>query len=126
MPVERQRWKPAESLDALNAQLRRVVEVFDNAFRYHVIRITATGRLTLTYPLSLVLIDTTSGNVTLTLPDAQTVAGYRIDAKKLVAANSITIDTTGSDTIDGASSFSWSTRYQSFSIVNDGGTWHVV
>ena len=47
------------------------------------------------------LVDTTSGNVTLTLPKAKN--GRLLFFKKIVAANSMILSANGSDKIDGAS-----------------------
>ncbi|MGE3487443.1 MAG: hypothetical protein AB7L09_22205 [Nitrospira sp.] len=48
----------------------------------------------------LVMVDTTGGNVTITLPPA--AAGAVVGVKKLVAANTVTIQRAGSDTIGAA------------------------
>ena len=124
MPVERQRWSPAPSLDIANAQLKRTVEVLDTSCRYQVQRPSATATLALTWPLTLVLADTTAGNVTLTLPAPATVPGFRLDVKKLVAGNTLTLASAAN--IDGAATLAWTTRYQSYSIISDGATYHVV
>ncbi len=63
-----------------------------------------TGDHTVTAEDSLLLVDTTSGNVTITLP---TVARWMIDGKlsfevkKMVDANRVRVVPGGSDTIDG-------------------------
>ena len=80
----------------------------------------------LTFPMTLVLVDTTAGNVTLTLPPANTVPGFRIECKKLTAANTLIVDGAGSETIDGSATLAWTTQYQSYSLIADGGAWHVV
>lgn len=124
MPVERQRWAPAPTLEQANAQLKRTVEVLDTSCRYQVQRPTATATLALTWPLTLVLVDTTAGSVTLTLPAPATVPGYRIDVKKLVAANTITLASAAN--IDGAATFAFTTQYASRAFLSDGSTYHVV
>ncbi len=126
MPIERQRWVPAATLDRANAQLRRTVEVLDTAARFDVQTVSATGTMTLTYPLTLILVDTGAGSVTLTLPRAQTVPGFRVEVKKLTAANTLTLDADGSETIDGAATLAWTTRWQSYALIATGGTWYVV
>jgi len=87
-------------------------------------RVAATATVSLTWPLTLVLADTTAGNVTLTLPAPATVPGFRLDVKKLIAANTLTLSSSAN--IDGAATLAWTTRYQSYSLISDGATYHVV
>lgn len=126
MPVERQRWTPAQTLDRANAQLRRTVEVLDTAVRSDLQTVSATALLSLTFPLTTVLVTTSGGNVTLTLPPCATVPGFRVEVKKIAAANTLTLDGNGSETIDGAATLAWTTNLQSFAIISDGTTWWVV
>lgn len=104
--------------------MRRAFEVFTTSDRLDVQTVSATGNLALTWPLSLVLVDTTAGNVTLTLPAPQTVPGYRVEVKKQVAANTVTLSSAAN--IDGSGTLAWSTQYQSFSVVSTSGTWVIV
>jgi len=90
MPIERQNWVPASTLVDANARLRRTVEVLDNAVRYATVRANATSTLALTYPMTLVESDTTSGAVTLTLPTAADVPGFRVDVVKTAGSNTLT------------------------------------
>lgn len=124
MPVERQRWAPAPTLEQANAQLRRTVEVLDTSCRYQVQRLAATATLSLTWPLTLILADTTAGNVTITLPAPATVPGFRMDVKKTVAANTLTLSSSAN--IDGAGTLAWTVQFQSYSLISDGATYHVV
>lgn len=127
MPIERQRWAPSPALDGpTNAQLRRRVEVLDTADRVDVQSVTATATLAITFPLTLVLVDTTAGNVTLTLPPALTVPGFRLEVKKMTAANTVTLDAHASETIDGAATLAFSTAYQSYRLVSTGTQWVIV
>lgn len=53
----------------------------------------------------LISIDTTSGNVSITLPQISSVTlPYNVGFKKKVAGNTVTLNRTGTDTIDGATS----------------------
>jgi hypothetical protein len=113
-------------MDRANAQLRRTVEVLDTSARFDVQTVSATAALSLTYPLTLVLVDTGSGNVTLTLPAVAAVPGFRVEVKKTTAANTLTVDGAGSETIDGAGTLAWSTQWQSYSLIATGGAWYVV
>jgi hypothetical protein len=71
---------------------------------------------TLTENDDIVQVDTTSGTVTVNLPAAAATPGKRYDIKKMVAANTVTLDAAGSDTIDGSATFSWATQYQNMTI----------
>lgn len=124
MPIERQRWVPTMDWAPANAQLRRTVEVLDTSARVDVRRLAASATVGLTFPHTLVVVDTTSGNVTVTLPAPATVPGFRIEIKKTVAANTCTA--ASSANIDGAGTLAWTTRYQSYSLISDGVTYHVV
>lgn len=65
----------------------------------------------------VLLVTTSGGNVTITLPPARLVAGHKCQIKKMSAANTLTLDADGSDTIDGSGTFAWTTQYQSMTIV---------
>jgi len=73
---------------------------------------------------------TGTGAVTsLTLPTAQVIAGRTIvikDAGGNSATNNITIDTEGSETIDGAATFVIEEDYSSVSLYCDGSDWYVI
>ena len=74
---------------------------------------------------SFVKVDTTGGSVTVTLPAARLCKGREYKFKKLVAANTMTLDADGSETIDGAATVSTSTQYGNYTLVSDGSNWHV-
>lgn len=67
---------------------------------------------TLTANDDIVLVDTTSGSVTVTLPDARQHANHVFHVKKMIAANTCTVSRSGSDTIDGATTSAWTTQYE--------------
>lgn len=87
--------------------------------------INATGAVPQT--ASVVTSDATSGAVTLTLPSAATVGnGKTYRFKKIDASgNSVTVNTSSSQTIDGASSKSLTTQWQSLTVISDGTNWLV-
>lgn len=87
-------------------------------------RITASGEVQPSE--DIVLVDTTAGSVTLTLPLAASVRGQWFEFKKLVAANTLTLDPAGSETIDGAATLAWTTQYQSYTVFSDGTEWWIV
>src|SRR5690606_3377141 len=63
--------------------------------------VVKTANATLTTNENVVLADTTSGNITLTLPSVSGNTGVVFHIKKTVTANTLTIAASGSDTIDG-------------------------
>jgi len=77
---------------------------------------------------SAVLTDATSGSFTVTLPTAVGVAGktYTIKRTDQTLANAVTIATTSSQTIDGATTRKLCTQYEQFTIVSDGSNWQVL
>jgi hypothetical protein len=52
------------------------------------------------------------------------VPGFRVEIKKTVAANTLTA--ASSANIDGAATLAWTTAMQSYSVISDGATYHVV
>lgn len=90
--------------------------------------VTKTTNYTVTNSDHYILVDSTSGPVTITLPSA-----VGLDAKERVikdwkgtsAMNAITIATTSSQTIDGATNFVLSSNYTALSIVPDGANWSI-
>jgi hypothetical protein len=76
---------------------------------------------------TVVFADATSGNVTVTLPAASGVAGYRFFIKRIdSSANTVTIARSGSDTIDGATSFTLDLQYTAISVVSNGSAWYIL
>jgi hypothetical protein len=71
--------------------------------------------------------DTTSGNVTITLPDAAEVTPDTPFVVKRVSAgaNSLTVQTGGGN-IDGAATKSMATQYDTFTFVSDGTNYWIV
>ncbi len=73
---------------------------------------------------------TTTGAVTsLTLPSAQVVAGRTIvikDAGGNANTNNITIDTEGSETIDGSATLVINGDYESATLISDGSGWFII
>lgn len=72
-------------------------------------------------------IDTTGGVVVANLPVVSTVTGQFYRFKRVTAgANALTITPNGSDTIDGAATFSLPTQWQCLTIFSTGVTWYVI
>lgn len=74
----------------------------------------------------LILVDATSGAVTITLLAAATAGdGFRVAIKKIDSSgNAVTIDGNGSETIDGNATSTLSTQYDSDNLISDGSNWH--
>jgi len=71
------------------------------------------------------VVDATSGTFTLTLPTAIGISG-RTYIIKNSGSGTITIATTSSQTIDGASAKTLSTRYSGYQLISDGSNWKIV
>jgi hypothetical protein len=72
------------------------------------------------------LCDTTSADITVTLPAATGFTGKYLTIKKTNAANFVLIDGNGTETIDGALIFPLYRLYDQVTIACDGSNWHVV
>lgn len=71
--------------------------------------------------------DTTSGNVTVTLPAASEVTADTIFTVKRISGGSNTLTvTTGGGDIDGAATHSIPTQYASYSYVSDGSNYWII
>lgn len=68
----------------------------------------------LTYKEDLILVDTTTGNVTVTLPKFR--GGNEATLVKLVAANQMIINTTGGDVINGAASITATAQWDKYHV----------
>lgn len=71
------------------------------------------------------LVDTSGGNGTGTLPNATTCSGRQYDIKKNGAANSVTLNPVGGQTIDRAANLTWTTDLEAFTIRSDGANWWI-
>lgn len=73
----------------------------------------------------LILVDATSGAVTITLLAAATAGnGFRVAIKKIDSSgNAVTIDGNLSETIDGNTTSTLSTQYDSENLISDGSNW---
>lgn len=76
---------------------------------------------TLTASERLVYADTSSGNITLTLPAASAVGAYTVvSVVKAAAANTLTAQRAGSDTLNGGTSVALTAQYARVDLVSDG------
>lgn len=87
--------------------------------------------VTTTYAVVLsdrvLLADATGGAFTITLPAAADAAERTVTIKKTDAsANAVTVDGAGSETIDGAATYSLAAQYDTVALWSDGSAWHVL
>jgi hypothetical protein len=88
---------------------------------------TKTSGYTITGADTVIFADATSGNVTITLPAASGLGGYRFYVKRIDnAANTCSVARSGSDTIDGQTSVSLDLQYTSITLVSDGSAWYII
>lgn len=88
---------------------------------------TITSTTTLNSTHSTVLVNAATGPVTINLPTAATTTGRQYVIKKIDAsANAVTIDPSGTETVDGAATRSISTQYQVVTVQSNGSAWWVL
>ena len=94
---------------------------------YVELRLSVTAAKTAAYTITdvddVVLVNTTGGAVTVTIPSALiTIPGYQVVIKDVRTgeANAVTIATEGSETIDGAGTGSLTVAYTSMRLVSNG------
>lgn len=89
--------------------------------------VTKIANYTLTANDCVVLADASAGNLTLTLPAANTVSGIQYNLKKIDATGAVvTIEANAAETIDGELQQAISNQYTSMTIVSDGTNWHII
>jgi|GEM_PF-6439785 len=81
---------------------------------------TKTADFTATTDVDSYLVDTTSGNVTVTMPAASDMTYPITVAKKTDDTNTVTIAPAGAETIDGGPSYTMSVQSESVSVASDG------
>lgn len=88
---------------------------------------TKTSSYTITGTDVVIFADATSGNVTITLPAASSFTGFNFHIKRIDASsNSCSVARSGSDTIDGVTSFGLDTRYDALRVVSNGSNWFIL
>ena len=88
---------------------------------------TKISSYTITGTDVVIFADAASGNVTITLPAAASFSGYNFYVKRIdTSSNSCSVARSGSDTIDGATSFSLDTRYDALRVVSNGSNWFIL
>lgn len=88
---------------------------------------TKTSNYTITGTDVIIFADASSGNVTITLPTASSFTGYNFYVKRIdSSSNTCTVARSGSDTIDGATSFTLDTQYFAIRAVSNGSNWYII
>jgi hypothetical protein len=86
-----------------------------------------TANYTATSSDDLILVDSTSGNITVALPTAVGVSGKTLKVKKTDSSTkTVILDGNASETIDAATTVSLWKQYQFIEIVSDGINWMVI
>ena len=76
---------------------------------------------------NLILVDATSGNITITLDNCADVIGIPITIKKIdSSANTVTVDPASVETIDSISTYIIKVQYDICTIVSDGVNWNLI
>lgn len=108
-----ERWKPTGKSDY---DLKRLDALLGRWPIFYPDRLVTTATTVLDSDETM-LVDTTSGAVTVTLPTASTVRGREFTVVKTNAgANNVTIAAAGSDTINGAATYVFNTQWQSITV----------
>jgi hypothetical protein len=106
----------------INTQASRNADLLARVQRDGVRAITASA--TLTAADNVVGADTTSGNVTVTLPPPGPIQGHRFTVKKLVAGNTLTVSSSAN--IDGSGTSAWTTNQEARTFESTGTTYWIV
>lgn len=86
-----------------------------------------TGDITLTDEYSVIPVDASGGNITVTLPAAGSGIGTVYYIKKIdSSSNTVTIDANASETIDGVTTKVISSQYVSTTIVQTATQWWII
>jgi hypothetical protein len=85
--------------------------------------VAKTANYTLTNFDTYIAANAATASFTLTLPTAVGIAGQSFTVNKVNAANTVTIATTSSQTINGASTIALTQQWDTVTIVSDGANW---
>ena len=76
---------------------------------------------------TVIFADATSGNLTVTLPSAPSVPGYRFYIKRIDGStNVVTLTCNGSGGIDGATNMTIGRQYTSVEVISNGNNWYIL
>lgn len=110
----------SEMMSAIEREINRTVD----GYLFPVMSVTTTYTMNLND--ALILCDATGGAFTVTLKPAAECKEKLVIIKKVDNTANVTVDGDGSETIDGATTYSLTTQYQAVRLMSDGTKWHVV
>jgi len=87
---------------------------------------TISGDTLLDLTYNTVLVDTTGGDVTITLPTAASADEHIYTIKKILGTNDVIVDPDGAETVEDSGTLTISTLYQSRTIQSDGTEWWII
>jgi hypothetical protein len=88
---------------------------------------TKTSSYTISTNDTVIFADATSGTVTITLPTAASLPGYRFYVKRIDGSgNNCSVARSGGDTIDGQTSIAITVQYTSLTLVSNGSAWYII
>lgn len=88
---------------------------------------TKTGNFTVTTSTRLLYADTSGGSITFALPALAGVTANTVYSfQKVSASNSLVLNPDGSETIEGASTYTLTANYARVDIYSDGSEWKVI
>jgi len=111
----------------LSVNAATVTEIMNSGGTFNPKR-TITTNATAADTDRIIRVDTTAGNVLLTLPPAATVAGQEIVVKRITAgANTLTIQADGTENIDAANTnTSLSSQWSHVTLYSNGAGWDII
>lgn len=108
----------ADLIDGLDSSIFSRVPVVNNVT-------TGTYSAVATYGTQILLCNTSSNNITINLPTAiSNNATYVI--KKIASTNSMIIDPSGTETIDGSTSVTITVENTCLTLISDGSNWRII
>ena len=119
---------PSLQFQVLWSSLRRELSALDAAASSRLVDFRQVTATTTALPSDyLILADATAGAVTVNLPSAASSRGAALVVKKIDAsANAVTIDASGAETIDGATTQALAAQYDAVTLVCDATQWWLV
>ena len=106
----------------VNDSIREIKVCLKNQFSIT----TKTANYNIANTDGTILANTANNNITLTLPTAVGISGKVFTIKKIHASNNLIVNTSLSQTIDGASSLSWTVNNRSYTLVSNGTGWLII
>jgi len=114
----------AGGVEAVN--LSTTAATFSGALQTALTTVTGTTHTAASESTIICDDDTAGSAITVTLPAASTCTGRTYSIKKVGSTANVIIDGSGAETIDGATTATLTTQYESLTIQCDGTTWWVI